>query len=129
MIALVVDPSPLMARMLANLIRSAGITDVRTAQDAASARSALSGGAPGLLVTEWDLPGESGLDLAAALRADPGPAELPVILVTVRNSRPDVEKAIQAGIGAYLLKPVDAGLFTERVSALTAEEQPQSAAA
>lgn len=129
MIALIVDPSPLMARMLANLVRSAGIADVRTAHDPASARAALAGATPGLLVTEWDLPGESGLELAAALRADPGPAELPVILVTVRNSRPDVEKAIQAGISAYMLKPVDANLFNERVSAITTEEQPQSAAA
>ena len=120
-----------MVRMLANLVRAAGVEDVRTAHDAASARAQLDGeAAPALdlLVTEWDLPGESGLELIRALREEPARAALPVILVSARNSRLDVEKAVQAGVNGYVLKPVNPGLFGEKVAGLVSPD-PQSAAA
>ena len=118
---LVVDPSPTMTRIIQNILHAAGGEDLLAARDTAGALELFDdakGASLDLIVTERDLPGGSGLDLVNALRAVEGLATTPAIMVSSRNSRQDVLDAIQAGIDAYVLKPLNQEALLERATAL-----------
>jgi two-component system chemotaxis response regulator CheY len=133
---LVVDPSPTMTRIIQNILRAAGGEDMLSARDTAGALELFDGGKGAsldLIVTERDLPGGSGLDLVSALRAVEGLATTPAIMVSSRNSRQDVLDAIQAGIDAYVLKPLNQEALLQRATALfearrAAAEEPAATA-
>jgi two-component system, chemotaxis family, chemotaxis protein CheY len=57
------------------------------------------------VITDWNMPEKSGLELTAELRALG--ATVPIIMVTTESQKSQVVKAIQAGITDYLTKPFD----------------------
>ena len=60
---------------------------------------------PDLLLLDWMMPGLTGVEVARALREDPATAELPIILLTARGQRQDLELGQALGVHAYLVKP------------------------
>lgn len=129
MTALVVAPSAIAARIVEQVVRKAGCSDVRCVHSAAEAAAALRGRPePALLATEWDLPDGSGLDLARSVRDTLGRPDLPVLLVGTRNTRDDVLEALAAGIDLYVLKPIDPDVLAPRVAALLPESETPDAA-
>ncbi|MBI5488300.1 MAG: response regulator, partial [Deltaproteobacteria bacterium] len=100
---LVAEDSITSRTLLRNILESAGYR-VRTAADGAEALAELRAGEFDLLVSDVEMPRMDGFALTAAVRADRRLAELPVVLVTARESREDREKGIEAGANAYLVK-------------------------
>jgi two-component system chemotaxis response regulator CheY len=98
----VVDASVLQRRIIIHALREVGCHEAADAEQALE----LIEGSIDLLVTEWALPGESGLDLVRALRADPCHATLKVVMMSARDAREDVARALEAGVDAYLIKPL-----------------------
>ena len=132
---LVVDPSLTQQRILSHVLRRVGCTELETAGDVKQGLALLlSDGAPrfDVVVVERDLPDGSGLDVVRKLRegvaargdeaghaADMADAvgETVAVLVTVRNARRDVLEALQAGVDAYVLKPLNPEALVERLEA------------
>jgi DNA-binding response OmpR family regulator len=121
--ALVAERSATTRRVVIRAMREVGIVDTLEFADTASALPALDAD-PGLVVAGWDLADDAGLDLVTAVRARDGGARACVLVVTERDRREDVERALGLGIQGYVLKPVAArDLADQLTAALRATER------
>lgn len=98
-------------------LKSAGF-EVFAFADSDSFRRALQQSKPDLVILDWMLPGESGIEILQALRADSATEALPVLLVTAKNSELDIVKGLDAGADDYLTKPFGILELISRVRAL-----------
>lgn len=114
---LVVDDSALTRRILVNSLRSMGFDEV---VEAADADAALAQCAPDLrlIVTDWNMPGRSGVELVREIRRNPALANVPVVLVTARTVKEDVDEALQAGVSACVVKPFTPDTLARKVHEL-----------
>jgi two-component system, OmpR family, response regulator MtrA len=92
--------------------------DVVAVSDGAAAVDACQARRPDLAVLDVMMPGVSGLDAIRAIRADPGLADLPVILLTARAQENDVETGFDSGADDYITKPFSPRELASRVQAL-----------
>jgi two-component system chemotaxis response regulator CheY len=72
----------------------------------------------GLVITDWNLPGISGLELLRSLRARSETSKIRVVIVTSRHSREDVEQAVQLGVNAFVVRPFTMEALTDHVRLL-----------
>jgi len=121
---LIVEDEPAIAELLAINLRHAGMK-VRHAADAAQARSAVSERLPDLVLLDWMLPGESGLQLARYWRTSERTRELPIIMLTARTQEDDRVAGLDAGADDYLVKPFSTKELMARVRAVLRRRAPQ----
>ena len=100
---LLVEDSITSRMLLMNILDAAGY-DVKTAVDGMEAFSLLKTERFDLVVSDVDMPRMNGFELTVKIRADDDVSELPIVLVTSRDSREDREKGIDAGANAYIVK-------------------------
>jgi len=113
---LIVDDFSTMRRIIKNLLRDLGFTNVQEADDGTTALPMLQAGDFDFLVSDWNMPGMTGIDLLRAVRADPKLAALPVLLVTAESKREQIVEAAEAGVNGYVVKPFTAGTLQEKIS-------------
>lgn len=103
---IIVDDDPVMPRILMNGLRPD--FELAWARDASSALGLLRAGGslPDLMLIAAMLPGLSGYELAAALRKDHGPADLPIVIMTERSRAGDAREAFAAGANDVIAKPI-----------------------
>ncbi|MDH2431247.1 histidine kinase [Pokkaliibacter plantistimulans] len=112
---LIVDDFSTMRRIIKNLLRDLGFTNTVEADDGSTALPILKSGNIDFLVTDWNMPGMSGIDLLKAVRADPKLARLPVLMVTAEAKREQIIAAAQAGVNGYVVKPFTAAVLKEKI--------------
>jgi two-component system phosphate regulon response regulator PhoB len=122
---LVVEDEPAIAELITINLRHAGF-EVAIAGDAEEARAAVDGVLPSLVVLDWMLPGQSGLALASAWRAQPRTRELPIIMLTARADETDKVAGLDAGADDYLAKPFSASELLARIRAVLRRRSPES---
>jgi two-component system chemotaxis response regulator CheY len=105
MIALVVEDSPSMRNIVASMLRKMGYGEVLTAEHGGEALRILQTHPVDLILTDWNMPVISGLDLLRQVRSTPSLEEVPVVMFTARNARADVVEAVRACVDGYLTKP------------------------
>jgi len=113
---LVVDDFSTMRRIIKNLLRDLGFTNTHEADDGNTGLPMLQSGNFDFLVTDWNMPGMTGIDLLKAVRADPNLAKLPVLMVTAESKREQIIEAAQAGVNGYVVKPFTAGTLEEKIN-------------
>ncbi len=111
-----VEDDPDQAVLFSYWLENAGY-NVRVYQDAADFRRKLGVEAVDLLLLDWNLPDESGLDVLKWLRSE-GYTRLPVIFLTARNDEADIIDGLKAGADDYLTKPARQGELLARVGAM-----------
>ena len=114
---LVVDDTPLNVKLLADLLGAKGYRTV-TAASGAAALQKLAAEAPDLVLLDVMMPGMSGYEVCAAIRADPAHAMLPVVLVTALDPARERAKGLEAGADDFLSKPVAQAELLARVKSL-----------
>lgn len=111
---LVADDSSTMRKIILRSLQAVG---VETATEAADGNEAVTIFAPGqfdLVLTDWNMPGKTGLEVIQDIRArDP---KVPIIMVTTEAEKGRVMQAIQAGVSDYLVKPFTADTLREKLS-------------
>ncbi len=112
---LVVDDFSTMRRIVKNLLRDLGFNNTHEADDGTTALPMLQKGDFDFLVTDWNMPGMSGIDLLKAVRADAKLANLPVLMVTAEAKREQIVEAAQAGVNGYVIKPFTAATLKEKI--------------
>ncbi len=113
---LVVDDFSTMRRIVKNLLSDLGFKNIDEADDGNTALPKLKSGNFDFLVTDWNMPGMSGIDLLKAVRADAQLASLPVLMVTAESKREQIIEAAQAGVNGYVVKPFTAGTLEEKIN-------------
>ncbi|MDX1552978.1 MAG: chemotaxis response regulator CheY [Marinobacter sp.] len=112
---LIVDDFSTMRRIIKNLLRDLGFTNTDEADDGNTALPMLRSGKYDFLVTDWNMPGMSGLDLLKHVRADENLKTLPVLMVTAEAKRDQIVAAAQAGVNGYVVKPFTAAVLKEKI--------------
>lgn len=112
---LIVDDFSTMRRIIKNLLRDLGFTNTDEADDGQSALPMLQTGRFDFLVTDWNMPGMTGIDLLKAVRAESKIATLPVLMVTAEAKREQIIEAAQAGVNGYVVKPFTAAVLKEKI--------------
>lgn len=112
---LVVDDFSTMRRIVKNILKQIGYTDIEEAEDGNSALARLKQGGFGLVVSDWNMPNMTGLDLLRAIRADNVLSSVPVLMVTAEAKKENVLDAIKAGVNNYVVKPFTADVLKEKI--------------
>lgn len=112
---LIVDDFSTMRRIIKNLLRDLGFTNTHEADDGSTALPMLRGGDFDFLVTDWNMPGMTGIDLLKEVRADSKLVSLPVLMVTAEAKRDQIIEAAQAGVNGYVVKPFTAQVLKEKI--------------
>jgi two-component system chemotaxis response regulator CheY len=114
---LVVDDFSTMRRIVRNLLVELGFSGplIQEADDGESAITMLRNTSFGLLVTDWNMPNMTGIELLRKIRADATLKTLPVLMVTAENNREQIITAAQAGVNGYIVKPFAAATLEEKL--------------
>ena len=112
---LVVDDFATMRRIVKNLLRDLGFTNTHEADDGQTAWPMLQNGTFDFVVTDWNMPGMTGMQLLKKIRADEKLKTIPVLIVTAEAKRDQIMAAAQAGVNGYVVKPFTASALKEKI--------------
>lgn len=112
---LVVDDFSTMRRIVKNLLKELGFSNLEEAEDGVDALNKLRGGNFDFVVSDWNMPNMTGIDLLRAIRADATLKHLPVLMVTAEAKRENIIEAAQAGASGYVVKPFTAATLDEKL--------------
>ena len=112
---LIVDDFSTMRRIIKNLLRDLGFNNTEEADDGNTGLPKLQSGNFDFLVTDWNMPGMTGIDLLRAVRADEKLKDLPVLMVTAEAKKEQIVMAAQEGVNGYIVKPFTAQTLKEKI--------------
>ena len=112
---LIVDDYSTMRRIVKNLLHDLGYVNMTEADDGKTAWAALQAGNFDLVVTDWNMPGMTGLDLLKNIRGDARLATLKVLMVTAEAQRDQIIEAAKNGVNGYIIKPFTAATLKEKL--------------
>lgn len=113
---LVVDDFSTMRRIVRNLLKELGYSNVDEAEDGAMALSKLKNENFDFVISDWNMPNMDGLEMLKNIRADTLIAKLPVLMVTAEAKKENIIAAAQAGANGYVVKPFTAATLDEKLS-------------
>jgi len=121
---LVVDDFSTMRRIVRNLLKELGFANVSEAEDGVDALNKLrSEGNFEFVVSDWNMPNMTGIELLRNIRADAALKHLPVLMVTAEAKRENIIEAAQAGASGYVVKPFTAATLDEKLKKVFATMQ------
>ena len=112
---LVVDDFSTMRRIVRNLLKELGFVNVQEAEDGVEALKKLRAEAFDFVVSDWNMPNMTGIELLRAIRADDKFKHLPVLMVTAEAKKENIIMAAQAGASGYVVKPFTAATLDEKL--------------
>lgn len=117
---LVVDDFKTMRKLVIGALLTCGLKNVSEADDGATAwpliEAASKEGKPfELIVSDWNMPQVSGLELLKKVRATKEGAKTPFVLVTAEAEQKNIIEALQAGVSNYIVKPFTTAAFQEKL--------------
>ena len=124
---LVVDDFSTMRRIVRNLLKELGFTNVDEAEDGQIALQKLNSLPFDFVVTNWNMPNMDGLTLLQNIRATPSLKHLPVLMITAEAKKENIIAAAQAGASGYIVKPFTAATLSEKLEKIF-EKMGQKAA-
>jgi two-component system chemotaxis response regulator CheY len=113
---LVVDDFSTMRRIVRNLLKELGYSNVDEAEDGAMALSKLKNEQFDFVISDWNMPVMNGLDMLKSIRADAALSKLPVLMVTAEAKKENIIAAAQAGANGYVVKPFTAATLDEKLA-------------
>ena len=112
---LVVDDFSTMRRIVRNLLKELGYSNVDEAEDGAVALQKLKSAPYDFVVTDWNMPNMDGLTLLQSIRRTPQLKHLPVLMVTAEAKKENLIAAAPAGASGYVVKPFTAATLAEKL--------------
>lgn len=113
---LVVDDFSTMRRIVRNLLKELGFTNVDEAEDGQVALHKLKNSHYDFVVSDWNMPNMTGIELLRAVRAEPELKGLPFMMITAEAKRENIIEAAQAGASGYIVKPFTAATMEEKMN-------------
>ncbi len=115
---LVVDDFATMHKIVRNILKQIGFEDIVEAEDGNAAIHMIKNDKIGMVVTDWNMPNMTGLDLLREIRNNPQTANLPVLMVTAEGLKENVMEAVKAGVSNYVVKPFTAEVLQEKIETI-----------
>lgn len=115
---LVVDDFATMRKIIRNILKQIGFEHIVEAEDGHAALQVLKNEEVGLVVTDWNMPNLTGIELLRQIRQNPNTAKVPVLMVTAEGLKENVLEAVKAGVNNYVVKPFTAEVFQEKIEAI-----------
>ena len=115
---LVVDDSPTMRRIVLNALKSFGYSEVIEAEDGQEGFAKLNSEKVDFVITDWNMPNMTGLDLTKAIRSSDNLKHLPILMVTTRGLKQDIVEALKARVNNYVVKPFTPQVLKEKIDAV-----------
>lgn len=112
---LVVDDFSTMRRIVRNLLKELGFSNVDEAEDGQVALHKLKNSQFDFVVTDWNMPNMTGIELLKAIRGDAQLKHLPVMMVTAEAKKENIIEAATAGASGYIVKPFTAATLDEKL--------------
>lgn len=113
---LIVDDFSTMRRIIRNLLKELEFSNVDEAEDGIAALAKLRNGNFEFVVSDWNMPNMTGIELLKAIRADDTLKHLPVLMVTAEARKENIIAAAQAGASGYVVKPFTAAVLEEKLN-------------
>jgi two-component system chemotaxis response regulator CheY len=118
---LIVDDSQTMRRIVANSLKNLGYEEFVEAADGKEALVKLAADdSLNFVITDWNMPVLSGLELIKAIRSDEKMGKLPVLMVTTRGVKDDIIEALKAKVNNYVVKPFTPAILREKIDQILA---------
>ena len=112
---LVVDDFATMRRIVKGVLKQLGYNDIIEAEDGEQALKELKKEKIGLIVSDWNMPNMTGLDLLKAVRSDDTLKDTPFLMVTAEGQKENVVQSVQAGASNYIVKPFTPETFSAKL--------------
>ncbi len=113
---LVVDDSVTMRRIVVNTLKTIGYNQYVEAEDGKDALDKLNlDMGINFIITDWNMPVMSGLELTKAIRSDDRTKGLPILMVTTRGIKEDIVQALQARVSNYVVKPFTPQILKDKI--------------
>ncbi len=112
---LVVDDFATMRRIVKNVLKQIGFTNITEADDGVTALEQLKSSSFDLIVSDWNMPKMTGLELLKTVRGMDEYKSIPFLMVTAEAQKQNVVEAVQAGVSNYVVKPFTADQLTEKL--------------
>ena len=121
---LVVEDEPAIQELIAYNLKQAGHQPLR-ADNAEQAMNLVQNALPDLVLLDWMLPGQSGIDFARRLRTDKRTRMVPIIMLTARSDEQDKLTGLDSGADDYITKPFSPRELNARIKAVLRRRAPQ----
>ena len=112
---LVVDDFATMRRIVKNILTQLGFKNIIEADDGTTAMKLLHQEKIDLIISDWNMPKMSGLELLKSVRAEPSWAKIPFIMVTAEAQQDNIILAVKAKVSQYIVKPFTADTLGEKI--------------
>ena len=112
---LIVDDFATMRKVIRNLLKQGGFENVVEAEDGVAALKVLESQKVDFIISDWNMPNMSGLELLKAVRGSDDLKELPFLMVTAEALKDNVVAAVKAGVSNYIVKPFTAEVLNEKI--------------
>jgi two-component system chemotaxis response regulator CheY len=112
---LVVDDFATMRKVVRNLLKQGGYENIVEAEDGVTALKVLKSQKIDLVISDWNMPNMTGLELLKAVRADEDLKATPFLMVTAEALQDNVIAAVKAGVNNYIVKPFTAEVLNDKI--------------
>ncbi|MEJ2033098.1 MAG: response regulator [Deltaproteobacteria bacterium] len=113
---LIVDDFATMRRIVKNILLQLGYRNIVEADDGTTALDMLKNEKIDLIISDWNMPKMTGLDLLKTVRSNDATASLPFIMVTAEAQQHNIMQAVKAKVSQYIVKPFTAEIMQEKLN-------------
>lgn len=117
---LVVDDFSTMRRIIKNILRQIGFTNVVEADDGTTAWDILNKDRIEFIISDWNMPQMTGIELLRKVRASEEFGDLPFLMVTAEAQQENIIEAVQAKVSNYIVKPFTADVMKQKIDKIFA---------
>ncbi len=115
---LVVDDFATMRRIIKNILKQTGFTNILEAEDGKSALKMLQNDKFDLILCDWNMPEMQGIELLTRMKADEQLKGIPFVMVTAEAQKENIIEAVKAGVNSYIVKPFTAEIVEQKLKKL-----------
>lgn len=113
---LIVDDFATMRRIIKNILRQIGFMNIFEADDGTTAISILKKEKVDLIISDWNMPQMSGIELLKVVRSTPEWKDLPFLMVTAEGQREHVIEAVKNRVSNYVVKPFTPETLMDKIN-------------
>lgn len=113
---LIVDDFNTMRKVVRNLLKQGGYENIVEAEDGVAAFAVIKSQKIDFIISDWNMPNMTGLELLKAVRADAAVSATPFLMVTAEALQDNVIAAVKAGVSNYIVKPFTAEVLSDKIA-------------